>query len=370
VPGVETRRSLRFNSHSPYRRLIGVGGIGAGIFFALEGNHTLGRNESRPARLLDIRDYCKLHIIAHYVAVLLGADPSGVPFHVVPVGKVGDDEPGHRMLREMSCAGMDVRRVQIVKDRPTLFSVCFQYPSGEGGNLTTTQSAAAELTAEDVAQVSSLFAADGIRSLALVAPEVSLEARYRVLELATGSHAFRAAALTSSEMLTARRQGFFSLVDLVSINEDEAGALTGRVFDPADPFPFLHACSDVLISCQPSMRIVVSAGKHGAFAFADGVWDHCPAAPASVVGTAGAGDALLAAILSGLAVGMPLISPGPPRRSISERPLASLLDFAVLLASFTVTSPHTIHPDAKLETLLRFAADIGVTFSDSISRYL
>jgi sugar/nucleoside kinase (ribokinase family) len=265
---------------------------------------------------------------------------------------------------------MDIERVEIVKDRPTLFSVCFQYPNGEGGNLTTTQSAASELTAEEVTRASPRFAADGVRSMALAAPEVSLEARYRLLELATANQAFRAAALTSSEMVPALRQGFFSLVDLVSINEDEAGALTGRMFDPADPFPFLNACSDMLISCQPSMRIVISAGKHGAFAFSDGLWDHCPAAPATVVGTAGAGDALLGAILSGLAVGMPLICPGSPRKSITERSLGSALDFAVLLASFTITSPHTIHPYANLETLLQFAAEIGVTFSDAVSRYL
>ena len=363
-----SQRHLRFKPDSPYRRLIGVGGIGTGIFFALEGNHTLGRNESRPARLLDIRDYCKLHIIAHYVAVLLGAEPSGTPFHVVPIGKVGDDEPGRRMLQEMSAAGMDLQLVEIV-NHPTLFSVCFQYPSGEGGNLTTTQSAAAELTAEDVSDALPLLSAGSVRSIALAAPEVPLEARYRLLELATERHAFRAAALTSSEMVTAHKRGFFSLVDLVSINEDEAAALTGRTFDPADPYPFLNACSEVLISCQPSIRVVISAGEHGAFAFVDGVWDHCPAAPAPVAATAGAGDALLAGILSGVAVGMPLICPGPKRISICERPLSSALDFGVLLAGYTVTSPHTIHPEAGLEALLEFAGERGIEFSDEISRY-
>ena len=69
-------RTLQFNPDSPFRRLVGVGGIGTGLFFALEGQHTLGRNESRPARLLNIRDYCKLHIISHYIAILLGAKPA------------------------------------------------------------------------------------------------------------------------------------------------------------------------------------------------------------------------------------------------------------------------------------------------------
>jgi hypothetical protein len=55
-----------------YKALIGTGGIGSGTFFALKGDHTLGREESRAGRFLDRRDYCKLHIIEHYVAVLLG----------------------------------------------------------------------------------------------------------------------------------------------------------------------------------------------------------------------------------------------------------------------------------------------------------
>ena len=59
---------LRIDQSSPYHQLIGVGGIGTGIFFELEGNATLGRNESRPSRLLGVRDYCKLHIVIHYVA--------------------------------------------------------------------------------------------------------------------------------------------------------------------------------------------------------------------------------------------------------------------------------------------------------------
>ena len=80
--------SLVLPPHAPYRRLIGVGGIGSGMLFALQGEHELARNESRPARLLDVRDYCKLHIVAHYPTVLLGAREDSGPFHVVPVGKV------------------------------------------------------------------------------------------------------------------------------------------------------------------------------------------------------------------------------------------------------------------------------------------
>ena len=50
--------------------MIGTGGVGSGSFFALDGNQTLGREESRGGRFLDCQDYCKLHIISHYVKVL------------------------------------------------------------------------------------------------------------------------------------------------------------------------------------------------------------------------------------------------------------------------------------------------------------
>jgi hypothetical protein len=69
---------LNIKLHQPrYRALIGVGGIGTGAFFALSGDHTLGREESRLGKYLDRRDYCKLHIITHYIQTLLG--PQFIP---------------------------------------------------------------------------------------------------------------------------------------------------------------------------------------------------------------------------------------------------------------------------------------------------
>ena len=42
------------------------------MVYALQGDHELGRNESRLGELLDSRDYCKLHIALHYIARLHG----------------------------------------------------------------------------------------------------------------------------------------------------------------------------------------------------------------------------------------------------------------------------------------------------------
>ena len=352
---------LRADGSSPYRRLVGVGGIGTGLFFALEGDHDLGRNESRAARLLDVRDYCKLHIVAHYPAVLLGAG-----FEVVPVGKVGDDEAGQRLRAEMAAAGMDVRFVLTVAGRATLLSVCFQYPDGSGGNITTSDSAAAGLTEADVERAASLL---DERTIALCVPEVPLGQRHHLLTAATQGRALRVAALASAELAEAKARGFFASVDLLALNEDEASALTGVPVGSGPPRPLLEACARLLTAAQPAIRLVVSAGPHGAFAFAGGHWEHSPALKVKVASTAGAGDALLGGLLTALAVGVPFTVAGPPRTALSDRPLASALDFGVLLSAFKVTSPHTIHPDARLETLLTFAHQHGLAFAEPLRRH-
>jgi ribokinase len=349
------RRTIRLGPDAPFRRLVGIGGIGGGMFLALEGDRTLGRNESRPARLLDVRDYCKLHIVAHHVAVLLGAEPSGTPFHVVPVGTVGVDETGRRLVGEMTAAGMDTSRVEEVEGSPTLFSVCFQYPDGSGGNLTTVDSAAATLTEGDVERVEELL---DPRTIALAAPEVRLEPRRRLLELATEHGAFRVASLTSAEVEDARACGLLDLADLLALNEDEAAILAGRELDPDEPQPSLDALAEAL---GGQTRIVVTAGARGAFAFEGGRWVHRSAPSVEVRSSAGAGDALLGGVLAGLAAGVPLVG------DASEGSLGSTLDLGVALAALSVTSPHTIHPAADLDAVLALAEGSGFALSPPLS---
>jgi len=317
--------------------------------FALEGNHDLGRNESRAARLLDARDYCKLHIIAHYPAVLL-ASGGGRGFRVVPVGKLGADDVGARLRREMAQAGMDTSLVESVEGAPTLFSVCFQYPDGSGGNLTTLDSAAARLTVADVDRSAPFL---DPRSIALAAPEVPLEARLRLLELAKQRSALRVAAFTSAEMGEARERGALSIVDLLALNEDEAAALTGGARAYADPAAFLKATADAFAAQNPRGRLLLSLGARGAYAWADGRWHHAPALPVTVRSTAGAGDALLGGTLTGLALGLRF---------------ENAVDLGSLVAAFKVTSPHTIPPDFDLEALRAFAAACAVTLPPQLTR--
>ncbi|MGE5460038.1 MAG: carbohydrate kinase family protein [Solirubrobacterales bacterium] len=352
-------RTLRLRPDAPYRRLVGVGGIGGGMFLALQGDDTLGRNESRPARLLEVRDYAKLHIVAHHVAVLLGARSSGVPFGVVPVARVGEDDVGRRLVAEMGHAGMDASWVETVPGLPTLLSVCFQYPDGSGGNITTSDSAAARLTEADVDHIARLL---DPRTIALAAPEVGLGARRRLLELATERGALRVASLTSAEIENARASGLLALVDLLALNEDEAAILAGFALDPAAPGPFLGAVASVLDAEGPGMAAVITAGSRGAFALEAGTWVERHPPRVEVRSTAGAGDALLGGVLAAIAAGVPLTVPGAP-----EDALSSALDLGVALAALSVTSPHTIHPEASLDTVLALAREGGLAVRTPLS---
>lgn len=345
-----------------------MGGIGTGTFFALEGDHTLGRNESRPARRLDLRDYCKLHIIAHHVAVLLGGTPGGRPFHVVPIGKVGDDDAGARLRAEMAQAGMDTRFVAAVPDRPTLHSVCFQYPDGSGGNITTADSACAALAPEDVDAALPLIREYGRDCIVLAAPEVPLEPRMRLLAAGTEGGAHRAASLATGEIPQAVSMGLLANVDLLALNEDEATALAGCELDVASPSRFLAALGETLARHNLAMTALVTAGKHGAYLLREGRHEHCAAIGVCAVSTAGAGDALFGTVLACLAAGVPWGSQrelGPP--DAADRSVDTPLALAVLAAALSVTSPHTIAPELDLAAVLAFARRHGMAIGRQIT---
>jgi sugar/nucleoside kinase (ribokinase family) len=360
---------LRIDQSSVYRELIGVGGIGTGILFELEGNATLGRNESRPGCLLEVRDYCKLHIVIHYVAKLLGARVSGFPFHVLPLGRVGDDSPGRRVVKEMTEAGIDTHLVHATQTHPTLFSVCFQYPDGAGGNITTSNSAASELTKSDADEIADLLKSRGKQIIALAVPEVPFEVRQHFLQMATQAGAFRVASFVPAEIGLAKQTGLFEMLDLVSLNEAEAGELIDSPFSLTDQDAFVVKCQDFLRRSCPNLRIVVSLGKDGAYGVSTDLWNYCPAPDVEVASTAGAGDALLGGIIAALAAGIPFLQAGSSEWT-SPRPIATALELGVLLASYKCLSPHTIHPSACVETLVEFGRDHGRPFSRQLQELL
>jgi sugar/nucleoside kinase (ribokinase family) len=343
------------SSGGRFTAMIGVGGIGAGILFALEGNRDLGRNESRGGRLLDSRDACKLHIVSHVLAVFTGAKPEGRPFHVLPIGKVGCDGPGDRLLADMKGAGLDCRFVEAIPDLPTLFAVCYQFPDGAGGNLTPTNAAPSRLSEADLDRAEPLLKTYGTGAIALAAPEVPLAMRDSLLRRATATGAFRVASFVPGEMEGAKRTGMLERVDLLAINEDEAAALTGVPFSAADPQPLLKACAAFAQADHRSMRLLLSVGAGGVYGFEQGRWVHEKALDVKVASTAGAGDTLLGVALAGLAAGWPFL---PDERDVPGT-IRSALQLGNLAAGLSVMSPHTIDPDLNLDRVRAFALERG-----------
>lgn len=359
-----TARVLRMDANAGFTQVVGVGGIGTGMMIELEGDHTLGRNESRMGRALDARDYCKLHIVEHYIAVLMGADAVGAgkaenAFRVFAVGNVGGDAHGETLMREMAVAGIDTRSVRVEAESSTLFSVAFLYPDKSGGNITTSNSAACALSSAQLSECRPGLMAAGRKGVALCLPEVPLEARHEFLRLATECGSYRVASFSSGEMEMVCNLKLLTQVDLLALNYEEAAALVGIAAHEASQSELLDACAKACKAANPTMRMLVSAGADGAYIFEDAVWSHHQAVPVQVASTAGAGDALLAGTIAGLAAGLPLTDRESALKN-GKREICSAIDLGLALAALSVTSPHAIHPEATLDSLLSFAKENGI----------
>jgi sugar/nucleoside kinase (ribokinase family) len=358
------------NSHA-WDHVVGIGGIGTGVVFRLEGSQTLGREESREATLLPGRDFCKLHIVEDHMAALMGAKAPAADFRVTAIGVVGDDPPGRDLLSVMNSAGIDTGGVRIQAGLPTLFSACFLYPDGSGGNVTANNSAAAALNAADLERAAAIMQPLGNRCVALCLPEVPLDARLKFLELATQFGNFRVASFTPAEIVEARRLNLLPLVDLLALNWEEARSLAGSGVDdpdrPENDDQLLEACSSALMQANPAMRIIASAGARGAYGFTDGEWRFCPAPKVEAISTGGAGDALLAGVVCGMAAGLPFTVAAGGETGADNRTTDSALQLGVLLAGMSVTSPDAIHFGAGVESLRAFADAVGMSFSRHLS---
>ena len=322
-----------------FRGIVGTGGIGHGSFFLLEGNETLGREESRSGSLIDRRDYCKLHIICHYVKALLGER-----IDVYPIGRVGDDADGARLCREMAAAGLDMRFVETAPGCPTLFSFCFTYPDGSGGNMTTRDSASGAVNEEAVIEAEPLLEEMGRSGIALAVPEVPLAARRALLECASRFGLFRAASFTRTEMDDVRESGLLNQVDLCAVNLEEAAAAAGIPEDhveSSEPARIVQRAAEELARDFPLLQLSITSGKSGSWCWDGSSLYFDPAVHLHVAGTSGAGDAHFAGLLAGLALGLPL--------QLAQQ-------VGTIVAGASVKSPHTIHPGMTTE-LLRSVCD-------------
>jgi sugar/nucleoside kinase (ribokinase family) len=333
-----------------YTGIIGTGGIGSGKFFALNGNNTLGREESRSGHFMDVRDYCKQHIILHYIMTLLG--PS---FSVIPIGRLGDDDIGNILFDEMKRDGFDMKWIEKVPEVSTLFSFCFFYPDGSGGNLTTDDSASTLVDAAYIEKAIADIRQPGSEGIIMAAPEVPLEARKRLLELGKRHGLFCSASFTTGEMKQAVESGILKYVDLLSVNLDEAAEAAGIQTEKTGAEIIVRSSIEKLKSHNSCIRAAITSGKQGSWCWDGHRLNRFPAVITTAVSTAGAGDAFISGLLCGLALGLHLFE---------AQQLASLV------AGLSVTSPHTINKEIDRRSLNTFLHSSGMIFSESVIKLL
>lgn len=321
-----------------FSKVIGTGGIGTGEIYQLEGRHTMGREESRGGHLLDNKDFCKLHIILHYIAVFTRDMKPDI--QVIPVSAIGDDLRGIQILEELKKAGMEVKYIKIFANTPTLHSVCFQYPDGSGGNITENLSACSKV---DLSVLESVRNEIDSNTILIAAPEVPLKTRCEFIKMGVARDVFIAASFTTSEIKSLSDFGILSDIDLLSINMDEARMLSGLKND-VNTSEILEGCIVKLQKVNPDIILTVTDGANGVFAFEDGSLDFMPAFHVNTVNTAGAGDAFLAGLIIGVINGWSIVGDTGD----------SCLRYATALSGMSVTSKDTIHFGITSDSLLEF----------------
>jgi len=236
--------------------------------------------------------------VARNVAELLAR--FGAPTSLVTA--VGDDPAGHALLARMAEQGVDVTNAAVVAGVSTAQYVAVLDPAGElvlGVNDMRVTSAltAAAITAVPIAEADWVFAECNLDAEALEALLDAVHAHRR------GAASPRLAVDTISVPKCARLPATLDAIDLLFTNVDEANALLGRA-EPRTVAGGLALSAAALDRGVGAAVVTLGDGGH-VVRTADAAW-WSAAVRAEVVDVTGAGDALIAATISGLLRGLAL----------------------------------------------------------------
>ena len=337
-----------------YHYVAGTGGVGKGILFKLQGDHDLGRNESRLGELTGDTDYCKLHIILTYVAAFSVA---GIPIYAV--SRVGDDPVGRELLACMEKTGIGTEFMGLSGQESTMYSVCYQFPGGEGGNITAANGANNSVCEADIQAFfrQAPLERTGGRGMVLAAPEVPMAARLCLLAEGRKHGCFNVASVLSGEVGDFAKGGGFALTDLLAVNEDEAAAIAAFAGSGKDADSAL-ACYGYVKTQNPHAAVAVTCGKNGSYAFHEGRCHHAGAIAVRAKNTAGAGDCYLGTMMACLLQGLPIM-PEAAEKGV----LSSAQEISTLAAALKVQCGDTIDFSLCPASIFRFAKEKGLRFS-------
>jgi len=150
-------------------------------------------------------DFCKLHIILHYAAIFTEGE-----FPVYAIGKIGNDAVGNRVKNLMGKAGISTEFVKIEKEARTMYSLCYMYPDGDGGNITSGNSASHLITEDDINTFFTQIKSSQ-RGIVLAASEVPVSIRLYLLRIGCERGFYNVASVSMSEVKTFWIEGYFHI---------------------------------------------------------------------------------------------------------------------------------------------------------------
>ena len=135
----------------------------------------------------------------------------------------------------------------------------------------------------------------------------------------------------------------FQLTDMLFINLDEARMIAAEE-ESMSTEKIVDAAVQNIISHQQKIKIFITCGAEGVYAYDDGLLEFSKTLPANVISTAGAGDAFLAGTIVGICFGMPIMKG-------NNRNTKTATDIGLALAAASVTSPDTINSTISADFL-------------------
>lgn len=319
------------------RQIIGTGGIGKGLFFLSHENEALGHNESRMAELSDAKDYCKLHIVFHYLSSLLAPK-----VEVIPIGKVGRDENGALCKEQMKSAGMNTDWIEESNEHPTMLSICIQYPDKSGCNITSDNSACQEVDSQYILKTVKELKVDE-DTVVVALPEVPLDSRIELLNYGKEQGAFCVASCGTAEIKEFVRLEGPGKCDLIALNQEETAALAGM--EAVTDLDEAKAAANKILKEYPHLYLWLTVGARGSLLASNEKMIPYPTLPEiKVKNTGGAGDASLAGLLTGYCLGLPFWE-----EQSDTRTGYTAGELAVLLAGMSVESVDSINLEINWE---------------------
>jgi len=239
-----------------------------------------------------------------------------------------------------------------------MYAVCYQYPNGEGGNITAQNSASDVVSMKQVLRFFDEVkpSSDGV---VLSAPEVPIDTRLFLLKKGRELGCFTVASLLVSEVEEFAELNAFTLVDLLAINQDEALAIA-NLLPEVEGESDADRCYRYLKSLNSGICVIVTCGGEGAYTYQKGQKWFSPGVRNTVLNTAGAGDCLLGTVISALIHRLPLT------QDAENATVSSAVQLAVLAAAMKVACNDTIDFSIDKHSLLKFARGKGIEISDNV----